>query len=160
MVVYLQHIVEHVVDQIVAIDYLYVLLAHNHSRKIALVAEVDYGMGLVKWYEVLAHGVVAISAERSCGEYVAVHYRFHLANVVEQLARTTRSGKYLNATVVSLLQRLDCRLGYAVGIEADECAVNIKKHCFYHIYWQRYSENAKHTKDGHLIVVNNIIRMV
>ena len=160
MVVYLQHIVEHVVDQIVAIDYLYVLLAHNHSRKIALVAEVDYSMGLVKWYEVLAHGVVAVCAERSCGEYVAVHYRFHLANVVEQLARTTRSGKYLNATVVSLLQRLDCRLGYTVGIEADECAVNIKEHCFYHIYWQRYSENNKHTKNKYLIVVNNIIRMV
>ena len=47
MVVYLQHVVEHVVDQVVAIDYLYVLLAHNHRRKVALVAEVDYGMGLV-----------------------------------------------------------------------------------------------------------------
>ena len=160
MIVYLQHVVEHVVDQVVAIDYLYVLLAHNHSRKVALVAEVDYGMCLVKGYEVLAHGVVAVCAERSCSEYVAVHYRFHLANIVEQLARTTRSGKHLNATVVSLLQRLDCRLGYAVGVEADECSVNIKEHCFYHIYWQRYSENAKHTKDGHLIVVNNIIRMV
>ena len=133
VIVYLQHVVEDVVDKVVAVHYLYVFLAHNHSRQVALYAEVDHGMGFVKGYEVFAHGMVAVRAECSCGEYVAVHYLFHLANVVEQLARTTRSRKYLNATVVSLVQRLDCRLGYAVGIEADERAVNIKEHCFYHI---------------------------